>query len=424
MMKTLTLFVCLLVALVLTASCDTEAPDTKELFNRFSTVTAGSGEMLSALGAREGGAQFDNTAIEQQVIAVIDSAQVRLEVAFEHLESTAVAQALVNAQDRGVDVRVVGDIDHRDQAGFRLLTDPMVGLRDNGDGLDPVTFGDGAITYSPQPTVTVSRTGPQNRMTHNFIVADQRRVFNLTGGFFAPEEGEIFQIGFDATSEDLAKDFGDELVQMYGGMFSTTLSTFNGPLKSDTNVRNHYPNDLGDMEVYFGPQERVIKRLMDEIYKARASVFIVTEELTNNFVVDALRYKAENGFEVGVVVGAENRDVPFSRVDELRDLFDDLRGGDVLPDLRLLDGVRLNLVIIDANPSPINGKRYKTKAFIMSQPLLESISFVATAQGSEARASDAFTDSNMWVLTRTAITAEPNVDRFVNVFEFLFNKGE
>jgi hypothetical protein len=411
-------------ALIGSAGCQLEAPERSQLFNRFSTVTAGSDEMLSALGSREGGGEFNDAQLETQVIAVASSAERRLEVAFEHLESTAVAQSLVDAQERGVDVRVVGDIDHRNQAGFRLLTDPMVGLRDNGDGIEPVTFGDGEIFYSPQPTVEVLRAGDLNRMTHNFIIADESRVVNLTGGFFSPEAGQTFQIGFDVTSEDIAKDFGDELVQMYGGMFSTTLSTFNGPLKSDTNTRTHYPTDLGDLEIYFGPQERLTKRLIDEIYKARASVFIATESLNNNFIRDALRYKAESGFDVGVVVSTENRDSAFSRVDELRELFDDMRGGDILPDLRLAEGVKLNMVIIDANPSPINGKTYKTKVFVLSQPLLESISFTTSATGTEARASDSFSDANMWVLTRTSINPEPNVDRFIKVFEFLFNKGQ
>ncbi len=408
------------------AGCEGQAPDKGELFNRFGTVTTGDPALVGALGVGPGGNVLTNAQVEQEVIAVIASARVRLQVAFEDLESQAVAQSLIDAQRRGVDVRVVGDVDRREQSGFRLLTDPGAGLKDNGDGLPPVVFGDGALSYSPAPTTEVARSGDQNLMTHNFVIADDVRVYNLTGGFI--DEGRpVAQIGFDAISEDIAKDFGDEFNQMYGGMFATTLSAFNGPLKTNTNSRTHYPNDIGDLEVFFGPQERLMKRLIDDIYGARASVFVVTESFTNTFVADALRYKAENGFKVGVVVNRENRDVPFSRVDNIRTLFDGIRegqGDDTLPDLRLTSGVHLNMVIIDAEPSPINKARYKTRVYVLSEPILESISFNNNGDGTEARPADAFSDANMWTLTRTAVAPEPNVDRFINLFEFLFNQGE
>jgi hypothetical protein len=51
----------------------------------------------------------------------------------------------------------------------------------------------------------------------------------------------------------------------------------------------------GVWEFYFGPQERLMKRVIDELYAARASLQIITPLLTNTFVVDALRYKARIG---------------------------------------------------------------------------------------------------------------------------------
>ena len=269
-------------------------PGRTSYFNRFEVL--GSGESL-----------LTTSELEQRVIEEIDAAQVSILVAMENLRSEAVASALVRAHRRGVAVAVVGDLDNRAQLGFRLLEAQAPEL--------PIRYGDGPLGYAPQPTVSVTRPGEMNRMTNNFMVFDELRIINLSDGFPGADEGDRLQLGFWSKSEDLGKDYKDEFDQMFAGVFATTLNSFNSELKSNTNNRAYYPTDRGVVEVYFGPQERTMKRLIDEIYTARGSVWIMAEELNNRFVLDALEYKALAGLNVRLVVADEDGDGVANTVD-------------------------------------------------------------------------------------------------------------
>ncbi len=409
----------LAMGLLTLGSCNQQEPKKEDLFNNIVTFLVS--ESLAPSGDKPLPYRT-NDDVEREIIDAIDGAQVSVEMAVETLQREEIAQALVRAQERGVFVRVVGDEDKNIEPGWRVLTDRENGLQRGPDGTRPYRFGDGALTYSPSPTVVVTRDGDDNRMTHNFLIIDNQVIYNLSGGFW--ENRDVLQVGFKASGEDLVKDFGDELNQMYGGLYSTTLSTFNGPLKSITDNREHYPTNNSDLAVFFGPQQRLMKRVIDEVYNARSSVFIVTEELTNEFLFEALRYKAMNGFTVGVVVDTEGRDVEGSRFDDLDEMFNDIRNdGDPTPSIRLLDGVRTNMVIIDADVSPINRKRYKTQAMVLSEPMVEAITFEDNNVRPVARPADAFMDANMWVLHRAEGRSDDNVAGLVQYFQQAFNEA-
>jgi len=407
------------------AGCNQDAPETDDLFNRFSLIESAPDHGL------------DRAALETRLVEAIDGAHTAILLAFEDLESDAVADALIRAQARGVDVRVVGDVDSAAQHGFvRLLAE----LQPGPEGDVPVRFGDGGLDYSPMPTVAISRTGDMNRMTHNVLVVDERRVIDLSGGLPRTRDCAIgvdctlptfHQLGFDATSEDLGKDFADEVQTMYGGVFSNTLDSFGGPQKSNTNNRTHYITTSGDIEVYFGPQERLLKRVIDEIYNARASVWVVSDEFANTYAAEALIYKAAAGFDVRVVIEPEgescesavdcpNRqqcamgtcEVAFNVVDRLRTGFDDVRLPNHTAGVRYANDLRQTVVVIDALRSPVNGVSYTTRVFVLSQPMTSAIAY-ASGANNVPRPSDAFMDSNMWVMNALPTAPDPDVDAVV-----------
>ncbi len=363
----------LLVAAALAlASCDPGAPESSDLFTTWEFI----------------GVIPGSTTVESEAVSLVSNATESVWIAAEDFTSLELAQALVAAQVRGVDVRLVGDVDRREQAGF---VEVNAGLQPV-DGAVPVRFGDGPLSYNPQLVDTVFREGDHNRMTHNFLVVDELFVLSVTGGF---GPSEIHQVGISARSHLLGRDFADEFNQLYGGLFATTLSAFNGPLKSITDRRAWYDSDNGRLEVYFGPQERLIKQVVDRIYEARASVTVVAEELTNQPLANALRYKAEAGFSVTVVIAAEGRDVPSSRYDRLDAAFADFDNARIL----VADDVALNAVLVDDEASPIDGRRHLSRAMFLSEPLLAA---TAVIEGTvlESRAADAFCDANMFVLRR------------------------
>lgn len=435
MRTTRTLDPALLLGLVaiLAASCNQDAPDPGEMFNRFALIESAPDRGL------------DRAALEARLVDAIDRATFRVQAAFEDLESDAVADAIIRAQARGVDVRVVGDVDSRDQHGLTRLANE---LAPGPDGVPALQLGDGGLDYSPMPTVAISRTGDMNRMTHNVVVVDERRVIALSGGFPATPDCAIGadctlptfrQLGFDATSEDLGKDFGDELQMMFGGVFSNTLDTFGGPQKSDTNNRTHYITDSGDVELYFGPQERLLKRVIDEIYNARASVWIVSDEFANSYAAEALIYKASAGFDVRVVIEPDGGpcetsfdcpnyqqcamnvcEVSFNAVDRLRTGFDEVRKENRVAEVRLANDLRQTIVVIDALPSPISHERTRTRVFVLSQPMTSAIAY-ASGQVNTPRPSDAFMDSHMWVMNALPTAPDPDVDAVVDSVRDLYD---
>ena len=287
-----------LLAVAYLAGCAPAEPDLGELYTTWELVVA----TPSA------------SDVNQRALDIIQAAETSLRFAAEDFDHQPIADAIVAAQARGVDVRVVGDVDRRDQVGFQRLQQRLQPV----DGVVPIRLGDGPLVYNPQLVDEVFREGDHNRMTHNFVVADERRVLTVTGGFV---DAPLHQVGIDVTSQYVGRDYVDEFQQLFGGMFASTLSTYNGPLKSDNNGREFYPSDNGPLRIHFGPQERLVKRVVDDVYGARASVHIVTEEFTNLPLASALRYKAEAGFEVHVVISSAGRDVPSSRADLLEDTF-------------------------------------------------------------------------------------------------------
>lgn len=346
-----TIIAFLLAALATQVSCNGAPPNVKDVgYTRMEHFIGGS-------NARD--------QIKAGVLADIAGAQTRVFVALSRLEDMEISQALVAAAARGVDVQVVSDTESASDMGMGMLM---------GNESILVTLGDGEIKYLPEPTLTsifenctraandlyiqcerrpsgdntvapddglMVRPDDFNRMTHNFFVIDDYTVWNFSSPMVANQNAYWF--GWRAHSSDLVLAFAAEFRQMIGGTFAVDLDTYNGPNKStvhgivyDSRIPDHrkgrtrqllpgYLTDDGMMKVRFNPQERLVKELLDEIYRARSSVFLVTDEVTNEFLVNALTYKAGAGFDVRVVVRSGSI-IP----DELRGLTNSLNGEPVV----------------------------------------------------------------------------------------------
>ena len=286
--------------------------------------------------------------IKGDLLSLINNSEETIDIALERMVDTDISDALIAAKDRGVTVRVVSDKEFEMDAGFVALAD---------DGI-PVVFGDTELKYLPEPTLTslmescletpyyrqctqreqgsdqpddglMVRPENYNQMSSNFAVVDSLKVWVSSSALTA---GSSLFIGWTAHSQDLSIAFTGEFQQMFGGVFSDNLDTFNGPNKSTVHgivydsripaarpgrylkLQPGYLTNQGIIKVEFNPQQRLTKELIDEIYRARGSVFITTDELLNDFVISALEYKHNAGFDVRVVVRAGGR-LPNALVD-------------------------------------------------------------------------------------------------------------
>ncbi|MCA9538633.1 MAG: hypothetical protein KC620_07075, partial [Myxococcales bacterium] len=355
-------------AMALLAGCAPESPAPTSYFGtlepesgqkpyatQFATLTVPATEAAAAT-------------IEAQVVDLIRRAQNTLDVAFPAFESQPIADALLAARLRGITVRVVGDADTRNQAGFRALD----------DGNLHVEFGDGAISWNGVfGADPILRTGDDNRMTHSLVIADRQRLLVLTGGFPKDADKQV-RVGFAADSEELARDFGNAFDPLYGGVFSTTFTFYDQTVASDTNNRNFYPTEDGVVEAYFGPQEPLVKEIIDRIYQARASVHIATTEFKNAEIARALYYKAGVGFDVKVLVAhpvAESAEAARLAADFAA--IRDARGTDA-PVFAVNPAIGTTLVLIDGLPAPDGGSNRPGVAMVLTSALLASVPYAVS----------------------------------------------
>ncbi len=336
-------------AIALCASCATFASCDPNFDPMTERDRVGLTRMTHFFAPPSGGSEIRSAVLED-----VSKAQTRVQAALSNLSDEGVATALANAAGEGVLVEVATDESQRNASGVAILEAANI----------TIIYGDGQIEYLPEPTITsvlqdcetdpedglfiqcirradqsavrpndglMVRPDDYNVMTHNFFVIDDVTVWNLATPLGASNTPWF---AWRAHSQEMVQAFEREFRQMSGGTFSTTLTAFNGPNKSenhgpvyDSRLPSHRPGrfielqpgfmtDGGMMDVLFNPQSRLVKEMLDDLYGARQSVFLMSDQITNEFVIEALTYKARF-FDVKVIV-REGSVIP----DELRDLVD------------------------------------------------------------------------------------------------------
>ncbi|MBA2664975.1 MAG: hypothetical protein H0U74_21995 [Bradymonadaceae bacterium] len=377
--------------------------------------------------------------IRADVVADINASRTRVWAAVSHLQDEEIAQALVGAHKRGIDVRIVADEDHKADAGFGLL---------EAAGLRP-TYGDGELIYLPDPTLSplleecqtrpdlvictrgvsgraptptdgkMVRPGHFNLMSHTFFVIDEMTVWNITTPLTSKT---TYWLGFRMTSEEIARTFEREFRQMHGGVFATTLSVYNGPLKSTIQRTPLYHTDKGAIRIQFNPQERLIKNVIDEVYRAKASVYIMTEDLSNPFLIDALEYKKARGFEVRVVIGKGQGPTMLDRVTVLG-------AKQVAANIDHLP----TMIIIDQRKDRL-GRENPRIVQLLSHPLIRTAAFEVTFNLPNDRVrvypSDTFVDGNMFEILEfgnqrgVARPVALEADRFLGIWNQVWSGAQ
>lgn len=400
-----------------------------------------------------------------RLVAELGSATTRVDAAITRLTDIEVADALIRAKDRGAVVRVAADRDFAGDAGLERLEEAGI----------EIVYGDGELFYLPDPNIAgvvsspcgfiggvvrcpapdgaedlenyagdepvgaIYRPGSFNLMSHNFFIVDVRTVWNFTTPF---DGSDAPQFGFRAESERMREVMDREFTQLFGGVFATTLDVYNGPVKSspqqnpDFNAKS-YLTDRGELELRFNPQDRVTKTIIDDTYRARASVWLVTDTIGEDFLIRALNYKADarrpgdnsDAFDVRVIVNP-NGQSPFTRAEleatgVVRFAPSDI---DVLPTIAIFDAVedadgdeRPRRVHVSSQPlwraGPFNIIRNNTSEFC--PPDLEDDCVVV-------HPADYFVDGNMWSLLeyRGQVHEIEEIDRFEQWFNTLWDQSE
>lgn len=431
-MKTKHLIISSLLAVSLFGGCDTSAPEPEFLTKVDLFLSQTEKVPLAQLTA--------DIAASDKILG-----------AFNDMDVPQLADLLIAAHKRGAFVRIVGDEDSKDQVGFQKLIAADV----------PVMFGDGEFTYLPDPNLggtleecgiksenvircprnpatddaipaqrVMTRTGAMNIMSHNFLLTNKTTIWNLSRGASSDVTGPL--VGYRVESERMYEVFEREQRQLFGGAFSTNLDVYNGPTKSAQQNNpsfnaESYLSDVGEFKTMFNPQERLVKKVIDEAYRAKASVWIVTDNLVDDVLVDALRYK-DKYFDVRVITNAASQT---PAVFEGSDDFVKKAPAEMtyLP----------TIIIIDSELDPNKEKRPR-QVMVLSHPLHRAAAFrilPPTRDGGDDRAeiytSDYFIDGNLWGISEynsqvgEASDENPGrikeIDQFVSFFDVLWDKS-
>lgn len=291
----------------------------------------------------------------EAAIDLIDSAENSLRIALPAGEDTELTDAIVAAWDDGIDVEVTTDFDQVDDPGIQALLDAGVPTTRTNDGLEYFEFvlGDD-VSWESADTI----------LSTSFVVADRTRFVAASDLGFAHDSTRILMVG---RGEDLCDDLIKEHNQLMGNgqdaSDSTSTTAFDNQAKSIADPRWRYPLRTGaHVEVWFGPQERVTKRIIDAVYMARADIKVLTDDFGNEGLSKALQDKAEHGFDVQVVLGP--------RFDPRGSALNRQFAGDTpgVAKSQVQEGRVPTIVLIDTEVARDN-KQYPTRGFVLSHDL-------------------------------------------------------
>jgi phosphatidylserine/phosphatidylglycerophosphate/cardiolipin synthase-like enzyme len=209
--------------------------------------------------------------IEEAVIASIDAARLSVDAAFYSLSLREVANALLRARDRGVQVRVVMESDNRDRSVPQALIDggiPILG--DRREGL----------------------------MHNKFIIIDRAEVWTGSMNFTVNGAYDDNNNLLHFRSVKVAENYLVEFEEMY------TDDLF-GPDSIASTPNPFLTVDGINIETYFSPDDGVAARLVELISGANESIYFMAYSFTSDDIAQAMRERHEAGLIVEGVMDKE-----------------------------------------------------------------------------------------------------------------------
>lgn len=202
---------------------------------------------------------------ETGLIAAVDAARVQVDIAAYDLDLWGLRDALVDAQRRGVRVRVVLEADQADTPEVNTLV--AAGI----------------------PIVT---DRPEGLMHDKFVIIDRRQVwtgsmnFTLNGAY----RNDNHLLAID--SKDAAEIYQGEFEEMFTlGLFGA-FSPVGGPRRVELDTGG---GESIRLEILFSPDDGVEARLLELVVRARSSIRFMAFSFTSDALGEALLERAGAG---------------------------------------------------------------------------------------------------------------------------------
>jgi len=218
--------------------------------------------------------------IEDTLIQKINAAQTSIHIASFEFNLTPVAEALVAAHNRGVDVRWVTD----DESGLGADGNP----------------GRGQFALLQNAGIQV-RSDDRSALMHNkFWVFDGQTVWsgstNITASGIFEQDSNVIVIH----SPEVAAMYERQFSEMWDGQFGPQLPSTVELQSANLNGTN--------IQVLFSPEDHVVDKLIALVNTSQASIRFLAFSFTDYPLADAMRQRAAAGVDVSGVwetVGSE-----------------------------------------------------------------------------------------------------------------------
>ncbi len=209
--------------------------------------------------------------IEEKLIQLIDSSQVSIHIASFQFNLTPVAQALVEAKNRGVDVK--------------WITDDKFGLQAD---LEP---GAGQFALIKTAGIEVKDDAGRSAYMHNkFWIFDQQTVWtgstNITANGIFKHNSNVLII----RSADFAYIFEREFQELWSGQF--------GP-RAPSTINNQWAIlDGSAVQVLFSAEDHAINNLIALVNDAKVSIRFLAFSFTDDPLAQSMVDRAKAGVDV------------------------------------------------------------------------------------------------------------------------------
>lgn len=222
----------------------------------------------------------------------IDNSVASIDMAiYGYSKTPAIEEALKSAIKRGVEVRIIYDLDS------------------NGKNIYPDTNHLTAILPNAQND---GKTEEAKNIMHNkFYIFDNKKV--ITG---SANLSHTDMSGYNSNSiiiinsNDVAKIYKQEFEQMYNGFFHT---------QKIPQQKNKITLSGTDLEIFFSPQDKSITNaILPLIRNAERYIYIPTFVLTERRVTEELIKAKHRGVDVKIIIDALNASIKHSKHKELR----------------------------------------------------------------------------------------------------------
>jgi phosphatidylserine/phosphatidylglycerophosphate/cardiolipin synthase-like enzyme len=224
--------------------------------------------------------------IPEKLIALIDSAQHTIHIASFEFNLTPVAEALIAAHKRGVEVQWVTDDEHgieadeeEDHGQFKMLTKAGIEVRDDDRGAlmhDKFWIFDGQTVWTGSTNITVNGNFRNN---NNVIVID---------------------------SPELAAIYEREFAEMWEGEF--------GPTSPSTVDDQAVTIDGTPIQVLFAAEDEVASRLVPLIEGAQRTVRFMAFSFTHEALGAAVLARAKAGVDVEGIFETRGSETEYSEL--------------------------------------------------------------------------------------------------------------